>query len=74
MQALMSHFDDSPRRYRFFILGVWSQPASQPGNPRAWRISLEDARTAERIAFTAPAELEAYLHRLLEDRADGQSD
>lgn len=70
----MSHTDDPPRRYRFFILGLWTQPAGHPGRPHAWRISLEDARTAERIAFTAPAELEAYLNQLLDARMGDEPD
>ncbi len=69
MQAPMSHPDDLPRRYRLFILGVWTQPARQPGCPPAWRISLENPRTAECKGFADLAELVVHLTAWMADQA-----
>lgn len=54
-------------RYQFFVLGLWAQPA-QAGRPNAWRISLEDPRTAERKGFTDLVELDAFLAAWMEQR------
>ncbi len=54
-------------RYQFFILGLWAQPV-RPGWPNAWRISLEDPRTAERKGFTDLVDLDAFLAAWMEQR------
>lgn len=70
----MSHYNEPPSRYRFFILGLWQQPASHTGHPSAWRISLEDTQTAQRSGFTTLAELEAFLRVWMEERVQGLGD
>lgn len=73
MQAQMSQYSElSPPRYQFFILGLWQEPGERPGQPAAWRISLEDPRTAQRSGFTSLASLEAYLTAWMEERANSE--
>jgi hypothetical protein len=57
----------SPKRYQFFILGLWARPA-QTGRPSEWRISLENPRTAERKGFADLVEMDAYLAAWMEQR------
>jgi len=54
--------EPSPRRYNFFILGLWLQPGSQTGTPVDWRIVLEDPHTAERSSFKDVTELTTFLN------------
>ncbi len=71
MRALMSQdATPSPSRYQFFILGLWAQPG-QPGQPTAWRISLENPQTAERKGFSDLAELDAFLAAWMAERGAG---
>ncbi len=58
----MSHKTDTPpRRYHFFILGLWLQPGRRPGGPAAWRYSLENPHTSERRGFKDVTELMTFL-------------
>ena len=69
MQGQMSpNSDQPPRRYHFFILGLWEQPGRRPGEPESWRISLENSQTAERTGFAKLAELEAFLQHWMRDQ------
>ncbi len=71
MQGQMSPNSESPqRRYHFFILGLWAQPGSRPGEPESWRISLENSQTAERKGFADLADLEAFLQDWMRDGAE----
>lgn len=60
----MPTYPEPPPR-RFFILGLWMQPDAQPDQP-VWRISLEDAQTAERKGFADLPSLAAYLAAWME--------
>ena len=72
MQAQMSQNSDlPPPRYQFFILGLWQEPDEPSGQPAAWRISLEEPRTAQRSGFTSLASLAAFLAAWMEQRASG---
>ncbi|RLT39529.1 MAG: hypothetical protein DWI57_10120 [Chloroflexi bacterium] len=61
-----------PRRYNFFILGLWLQPDRRPGEPVDWRIVLEDPHTAERTSFGTLAELDAFLSDWMEERVSNE--
>jgi hypothetical protein len=61
-----------PPRYQFFILGLWQERGNQPGRQAAWRISLEDPRTAQRSGFTNLADLEAFLAAWMVERVSGE--
>ena len=63
-----------PRRYNFFILGLWLPPGRGPGDPVNWRIVLEDPHTAERSSFTSLTELDAFLADWMAERARRESD
>lgn len=54
------HPETSPPRRHSFILSLWPQADASPDQP-AWRISLEDAQTAQRRGFGNLAELAAFL-------------
>ncbi len=48
----------SPRRYRAALLRRWEGRGQDPQEPGAWRYSVEDPHTGERLGF---ASLDAAL-------------
>jgi hypothetical protein len=52
-----SHF------YRSFVLHIWREGGLMPDERPAWRMSLEDPHSAERVGFTNVDELITYLVR-----------
>jgi hypothetical protein len=66
----MSRNADTPRPYHFFVLGMWMQSDRRPGQPIAWRISLENPHTAERNGFTTVDDLAAFLSAWMAQRVD----
>ncbi len=64
---------DAPLRYRAYLLRCWEVRSPGPGNPAAWRFSLEDPDTKERFGF---ADMETFLAFLNETLAGspGQAD
>lgn len=50
-----------PPRYRVFLLRLWEERGQPPDSPAIWRLSLEDARTGERIGFPSIQALSDYL-------------
>lgn len=50
-----------PPRYRVFLLRLWEERGQPPDSTAIWRLSLEDARTGERIGFPNIQALSDYL-------------
>lgn len=70
---MLQKTDTPPRRYNFFILGLWQQPGRQTGAPVDWRIVLEDPHTAERSSFKDMTELTAFLNKWMAGLPPGET-
>ncbi|MCO6449634.1 MAG: hypothetical protein J5I90_02485 [Caldilineales bacterium] len=62
---------ERPLRYQLFILGLWEEPAAQPGNDAGWRFTLEHPQTATRTGFKSLEDLSVYLRNWLQDQRGG---
>jgi hypothetical protein len=51
--------------YRSYLLRVWARSLQE-----GWRVSLESVTTGERLTFTRPEELMAFLDSQLEAGPD----
>ena len=50
-----------PPRYQAYLLRCYEVPSAHPNPPAAWRFTLEDSRTGERLGFVSLDALCAYL-------------
>jgi hypothetical protein len=50
-----------PPRYQAYLLRCCEAPSAHPEQPAAWRFTLEDSRTGERLGFASLDALCAYL-------------
>jgi hypothetical protein len=55
----------SPSRYGAYLLRCWEVRSDRPGQPGAWRFSLEAAGTGERRAFADLPAVVAHLEQEL---------
>ena len=55
----------SPPRYDAYLLRCWEVRSDRPGQPSAWRFSLEQAGTGKRRRFPNLEDLVAHLEQEL---------
>jgi len=68
---MMHDARDLPLRYYIFILSMWEEGASQPGQPARWRYTLEHGQSGGRRGFKTLATLVAYLDSWTHNPPDG---